>query len=159
MADATAKFTADSKAAADEQAKVTGDMQKVHEDEKAKMKGDADANMANLNKALEDAHSKIPAGKDEVRHEIQPQIEAVQKDNADLTTKLNDQSRQASDADAKVKTLQNDLRSTETKAKQDIDAKVNELQRLVTQKENDVARVERETNDMKSKLNSFRLHA
>jgi len=158
MADFNAKFADDSKHAADEQAKVTGDIHKVKEDEKAKIKGDADANMSANSKALEDAQAKIPAGKDEVKHELLPQIEALQKENTDLGSKLSEQTKQAFDAASKVKSLENELKSTETKAKQDVDAKVNELGRLVTQKESDVARVERETNDMKSKLNSFRLH-
>jgi chromosome segregation ATPase len=158
MADFNAKFAEDSKHATDDQAKVTGDIHKVKEDEKAKIKGDADANMAANSKALEDAQAKIPAGKDEVKQGLLPQIEALQKENTDLGSKLSEQTKQAFDAASKVKSLENELKSTETKAKQDVDAKVNELGRLVTQKESDVARVERETNDMKSKLNSFRLH-
>merc|ERR1712046_450007 len=109
-----------------------------------------------MGKKLKDTEGKIPMAKDEVRKELEPKLADAEKEKQDLNTKLQEASKHAFDSDAKVKDLSTQLKQTEDKSKADMASKQQEMDRVLQAKQQEVSRVEKETNDMKQKLSAFR---
>merc|ERR1711988_504646 len=111
---------------------VKDDMSKAFTDEKTKMKQDSD------------------------KKELEPKLADAEKEKQDLNTKLQEASKHAFDSDAKVKDLSTQLKQTEDKSKADMASKQQEMDSVLQAKQQEVSRVEKETNDMKQKLSAFR---